>query len=146
LTLARITLFVAAALAVLVAVPVALGARLSGGTQYIGETARGEDVTLRLSGDARRVARLRIHYELKCSNGDSGKTYTVIMNARLRGERHTFRATGRYTGSRDGSTNRFTVEGRVSRRGARGTFSLVNTQDEDVRCRTGKLRWRAVRR
>jgi len=148
LTLARITLFVAAALAVLVAVPaVVVGAKLPRGAHYVGKTARGGEVTMRLSGDARRVARLRIDYELKCDDGNSGETYTVILGARVRGKRHTFRAHGRYRGSRDDSLNEFHLAGRVSRRGARGTFSLVNeSSDDDVTCTSGKLRWRATRR
>ena len=104
-------------------------------------------MTLRLSRDARRVARLRIDYELKCDNGKSSQTYTVVLRARLHGKRHTFRAHGRYRGSRDGSRNEFRLAGRVSRRAARGTFSLENeSRDDDVKCTSGKLRWRAGRR
>ena len=150
LTLARLTLLVAAALAVLVTVPAAFGAKLPGGARYEGKTSDGSDVGLRLSGDSRRVARLRIHYKLSCDDGRSGKTYTVIMNARLRGKRHTFRARGSYRGSADDSRNEFSVSGRVNARGARGKFSLVNksraNDDEPaVECTSGPLRWRASR-
>ena len=138
-----------AALAALVAVPVAAGAKLPHGAHYAGRTAAGEDVTLRLSGDARRVARLRIDYGLKCGDDPEpqGHTYTVITNARVRGKRHTFRAAGSYEGSRDHSSNKFELSGRVSARAARGTFSLVNTAagDDGDKCTSGELRWHASR-
>lgn len=149
MTLARLTLVVAAALAALVAVPVAVGAKLPHGAHYAGQTGAGDDVTLRLSRDARRVARLRIDYGLKCGDDDEahGHTYTVITNARIRGKRHTFRAAGSYEGSRDHSSNKFELAGRVSARGAHGTFSLVNKAagDDGETCMSGKLRWHASR-
>jgi hypothetical protein len=150
LTLARLTVLAASALAILAAVPVAAGAKLAGGAGYAGKTADGRDVHLRLSGNARRVARLRIDYKLRCDDGRSGATYTVIMNARLRGKRHSFSAHGRYTGSADHSRNTFRVEGRVSRRSARGTFSLVNVAKssdgtDGAKCSSGRLRWHAAR-
>lgn len=135
---------------VLATVPAAFGAKLPGGARYEGRTSDGSDMRLRLSGDSRRVARLRIHYKLSCDDGRSGKTYTVIMNARLRGKRHTFRASGSYRGSADRSRNTFSVSGRVTKRGARGKFSLVNKArstdgEPGVECTSGPLRWRASR-
>lgn len=147
MTLARLTLLLATALAVLVAVPVASAAKLPGGARYEGKTAKGEDVRLRLSGDGRRVARLRIHYRLTCDDGRTGRTYTTIMNARLRGDRHTFSARGSYRGSADDSRNFFSVSGRVSKRGASGTFRLRNEAagDDGGECTSGRLRWSASR-
>ena len=149
MTLARSTLFVAAALAASATVPAAVGAKLPRGAHYAGKTAAGKDVTLRLSRDSRRVARLRIDYGLTCGDDaeEHGHTYTVVRNARLRGKRHTFRAAGSYTGTKDKSSNKFELTGRVSPSGARGTFSLVNkaSGDDGLRCTSGKLHWHASR-
>jgi hypothetical protein len=149
LTIARLTALAVAALAVLVAVPFAVAAALPGGAKYVGKTDDAGAVTLRLNADANRVKRMRIHYEVTCNDGRSGKTYTDILNPKIRRD-NTFRGSGTYKGSGDGSENVFKVAGKVSARKASGTFSLVATSDSDtegdeLRCKTGRLTWKATR-
>lgn len=149
LTLARSTALCLAALAVLISVPVAFGAKLVGGARYSGQATGGGEVTLRLSGTGRRVARMRIHYMLRCDNGRVEKSYTDILNARIR-DGGKFSSRGTYTGTRDQSLNKFTVHGVLSRRSAKGTFSLnyeggADAKGASVTCKTGALRWHASR-
>jgi hypothetical protein len=149
LKIVRLTPLVAAALAVLVVVPLAAGAALPGGGKYAGKSDDGHTVTLRLNANAKLVKRLRVNYSVDCDDGQSGHTYTDILNAKVRSD-HTFRASGTYTGSGDGSQNAFKVTGKVSSRKATGTFSLVATSKPDadrnvVKCKTGKLTWSAKR-
>src|SRR3954468_5057662 len=113
LTIARCTTLPVAALAVLVAVPLALAAALPGGGKYAGKTDDAQSVTLRLTSDAKRVKKMRIHYTVTCNDGRSGDTYTDILNPRIRSD-HTFRGSGTYKGSGDGSENVFKVTGKVS--------------------------------
>jgi hypothetical protein len=149
LTIARFNAPLAAALAVLVAVPVALAGTLPGGAKYAGKTDDAHVVNLRLSGDAKRVKRLRINYTVTCDDERSGDTYTDVLNPKVRSD-HTFRASGKYTGSGDGSENAFKVTGKLTARKATGTFSLVATGKPDsdgnvLKCKTGKLTWSAKR-
>jgi hypothetical protein len=149
LTLARFTGPIAAALAVLVAVPFAVAAALPGGAKYAGKTDDDQAVTLRLTSDARHVKRMRIHYTVTCDDGRSGDTYTDILNPKVRSD-HTFRGSGTYKGSGDGSENAFKVTGTISARKASGTFSLTATSDSSAQggalhCKTGKLTWSAKR-
>ncbi len=147
--IARFTALFAAALAVLVAVPITVFAALPGGAKYAGKTDDGGAVTLRLTGDAKRVKKMRIHYTVTCNDGRSGDTYTDILNPRIRSD-NTFHGSGTYKGSGDGSDNAFKVSGTVSKRKASGTFSLTATSDAGaqgsrLRCKTGKLTWSAKR-
>ena len=149
LTIARLSLLCVAAIMALLAVPIALGAGLPRGARYVGKTDQGAAVALRLTRDAKRVKRMRIHYTVTCDNGRSGATYTDILNARVRKD-HSFRATGTYKGSGDGSENKFAVSGRLTARRARGSFTLTATGvpqggAEPVHCMTGKLLWHARR-
>jgi hypothetical protein len=149
LTITRFTAPIAAALAVLIAVPLAIAAALPGGAKYAGKTDDGKAVTLRLASDAKRVKKMRIHYTVECNDGRSGKTYTDILNPKIRSDR-TFRGSGTYKGSGDGSENVFKVAGKLSAKKASGTFSLTATSDSDtqgetLRCKTGKLTWSAKR-
>lgn len=133
----------------LVTVPLALAGELSGGAKYVGKTADDHAVQLRLSSDAKRVKRLRVNYTVECADGRTGDTYTDILNPKVRTD-HTFRASGTYTGSGDGSENAFKVTGKVSARKATGTFSLVATSKpadhgSALKCKTGKLTWSAKR-
>jgi hypothetical protein len=144
----------AAALAVLVGVPAALAATLPGGAHYVGKTGNGSAVMLRLSSDSARVARMRINYTLHCVDAttgakSTGTTFTDILNPPLRVD-GSFKGSGTYKGSRDNSTNKFQVAGRVSARTSSGTFALtaVGTaanSGDTVRCKTGTLHWRAAR-
>jgi hypothetical protein len=149
LTIARFTTLPVAAVAVLVAVPLALAAALPGGGKYAGKTDDAQAVTLRLTSDAKRVKKMRIHYTVTCNDGRSGETYTDILNPKIRSD-HSFRGSGTYKGSGDGSENAFKVTGTVSAKKASGTFSLTATseseaQGETLRCKTGKLTWSAKR-
>jgi hypothetical protein len=149
LTIARFTALLATALAVVVAVPLAVAATLPGGAKYAGKTADGQAVTLRLTSDGKRVKRMRIHYTVTCNDGRSGDTYTDVLNPRVRSD-HSFRGSGTYKGSGDGSENVFKVTGQLSARKATGTFTLTatsaqNSQGETLRCKTGKLSWSAKR-
>lgn len=147
LRISRSTALCTALVAAVAIVPAASAVKLPGRAKYVGKTSDGSTVQLRLSHDAKRVARLRIHYKLRCDNGRRSETYTVILNAPVRGRRH-FRAAGTYTGSADRSTNRFTVTGNLSRRRASGTFKLSNMRrvaGKRVRCSSGRLRWHARR-
>lgn len=133
----------------LVAVPFAVAGALPGGAKYAGQTIDGGAVQLSLSGNAKRVRRMRIHYTVDCDNGRTGDTYTDIFNPRVRSD-HSFRGSGKYKGSGDGSKNTFNVSGKVSARKASGTFSLTATRklegaSQAVRCKTGKLSWEASR-
>lgn len=148
--IARFTVLFAAALAVLVAVPITVLAALPGGAKYAGKTDDGGSVTLRLSSNAKRVKKMRIHYTVECNDGRSGKTYTDILNLRIKPDR-TFHGKGTYTGSGDGSDNKFNVSGKISKRKASGTFSLTATSSPDsqgpeLKCKTGKLTWSAKRK
>jgi hypothetical protein len=148
--IARSTVLPTALIAAIAAASMAGAAALPGGARYAGKTAKGGAVKLTLAGSGRMVKRLRIHYRLSCDNGRSGRTYTDILAARV-GKNRRFSGVGTYEGARDGSSNEFRVAGRLSRRRARGTFSLKavgKAQDgaDRVRCKTGKLRWRASRR
>jgi hypothetical protein len=149
LTIARFTGPAAAALAVLVAVPIAVAAALPGGGKYVGKTDDSQAVMLRLSPDAKRVKLMRIHYTITCNDGRAGDTYTDIMNPKVRSD-HSFRGSGTYKGTGDGSDNAFKVAGKISARKASGTFSLTatsssGTQGDPLHCKTGKLTWSATR-
>jgi hypothetical protein len=149
LTIARFTALIAAALAVLVAVPFAVAGALPGGAKYAGKTDDDQAVTLRLTSDAKRVKRMRIRYTVTCDDGRSGDTYTDILNPKVRSDR-TFRGSGMYKGSGDGSENVFKVTGTISASKASGTFSLTATSESGaqggkLRCKTGKLTWSAKR-
>jgi hypothetical protein len=148
LKIARFTALLAAALAVLLAVPFAFAGSLPGGAVYSGKTDDGRSVSLRLTSDAKRVKRMRIRYEVTCNDGRSGTTYTDILNPRIRSD-HTFKGSGTYQGSGDGSTNKFHVAGKISKRKASGTFSLTATSEPDqgptLKCKTGSLTWKAKR-
>jgi hypothetical protein len=136
-----------AALAVLaIAAPAAIAA-LPGGAKYVGTTSDGSAVTVKLSGDAKQVKRLRIHYRVKCSDGGTAQTYTDVLGPRVHKDR-TFSASGTYTGSSDGSKNTFHLSGKLSASRAHGKFSLTSTSKgggKKVTCKTGKLTWSAKR-
>jgi hypothetical protein len=140
----RSTTALAATLAALLSLPVALAAALPSRAKYVGKTSDGGAVSLRLNGDATRVHRMRIHYTLTCDDGQSGETYTDILNPRVRKDR-TFVASGKYTGSSDGSTNTFKLSGKLWTKRASGKFSLKATGTVGGTCRTGKLTWSAKR-
>jgi hypothetical protein len=149
LTIARFTALLAAALAVVLAVPLAVSAALPGGAKYVGQTNDGQGVLVRLTGDAKHVKRMRIHYTVTCDDQRSGDTYTDILNLRVRSD-NTFRGAGMYTGSGDGSENKFKVTGKLTSKKANGTFSLTATgtppgSQGTVHCKTGKLTWQATR-
>jgi hypothetical protein len=148
LKIARLTALLAAALAVLIAVPLSFGADLPGSAKYSGKTDDDRSVSLRLTRDAKLVKRMRINYEVTCNDGRTGRTYTDILNAKIRSDR-TFRGSGSYKGSGDGSINKFRVTGTISKRKATGTFSLTATSEGDqgdtLRCKTGQLTWTAKR-
>jgi hypothetical protein len=141
--LVRRTALLATVLALLVAVPVVLAAAPAGGTKYRGKTSAGEPVSLRLNGNAHRVKRLRISYTLTCGNGSKSYTYTDILNVRLRKD-YSFAASGKYTGSADGSRNSFSLSGKVRPKKASGKFSLTSARGK-LKCKTGKLTWSAKR-
>jgi hypothetical protein len=129
----------------LVTAPAALAA-LPGGAKYAGTTSDGNAVTLKLSSDGKRVKRMRISYTVECSNGQSGTTYTEVLHAQIH-KNHKFGASGTYTGSTDGSKNKFSVSGVVWAKTAHGKFSLTatgkGTDGKKLTCKTGKLTWSA---
>jgi hypothetical protein len=140
LTIARSIALSAAAFAVSAGVASAL----PGGAKYLGTTGDGGAVTLRLSGDAAYVKRMRIHYTVTCNDGQDRKpTYTDILDARLKSGGK-FSGSGSYKGSIGKDTNDFKVAGKVTARNAHGTFSLTSRAGS-VRCKTGKLTWSAKR-
>jgi hypothetical protein len=140
LKIARYTALFAAVSALLAG---AAGA-LPGGARYRGETDQGGTVSVRLSGDATRVRRFRIHYTVTCNNGKKGKpTYTDVLETRL-GSDGSFEGENSYRGSVENDLNKFKVSGKVTKRKARGTFSLTSKGD-GTRCKTGKLSWSAKR-
>jgi hypothetical protein len=117
---------------------------LPGGAKYLGQTDDGGAVSLRLSGDAKQVKRMRIHYTVTCSDHKDRKpTYTDILDARL-GSGGSFKGSGSYQGSVGKDINKFKVSGKVTARKAHGTFSLTSTTST-VSCKTGKLTWSAKR-
>jgi hypothetical protein len=117
---------------------------LPGGAKYLGDTDEGGAVSLRLSSDAARVKRMRIHYTVTCNDGKERKpTYTDILDARLKKD-GTFSGSGSYEGSVGNDLNKFRVSGKVTRKRAHGTFSLTSTAGS-VRCKTGKLTWSTKR-
>jgi hypothetical protein len=148
LTIDRCTAPLVAALTVVLAVPIAASAALQGGAKYAGKSDDGLPVTLRLSSDAGRIKKMRIHYEVTCSNGGSGPTYTDILNPRVKKD-GSFKGSGTYRGSSDGSDNVFKVTGTVTKRKASGRFSLKatsKTADGDtLRCKSGSVSWSAKR-
>jgi hypothetical protein len=149
LKIARFSAFPVAALAVFAAVPLTVAAALPGGATYVGTTGDDHAVMVHLTGDAKRVQRMRIHYTVTCDDGGAGDTYTDVLNPRIRSD-HTFRGSGVYRGSGDGSENTFKVTGKLSARKASGTFSLTATgtpqgNGKTVHCKTGKLTWQATR-
>jgi hypothetical protein len=122
-------------------------AALPGKAKYAGKTSDGNAVTVRLSGDAKTVKRLRIHYGLTCNGGRTGDSYTDVVGARLHKD-HSFSVSATYTGSKDGSKNTFHVSGKVSASKAHGKFSLTSTSKsgkKKLTCKTGKLTWSAKR-
>jgi hypothetical protein len=140
LTIARYTALFAVLSALLAGAAVAL----PGGAKYLGETDQGGAVSLRLSGDATRVRRFRIHYTVTCNNGKKGKpTYTDVLETRLERD-GSFKGEGSYQGSVENDLNKFKVSGKVTKRKAHGTFSLTS-KGGDTRCKTGKLSWSARR-
>jgi hypothetical protein len=140
LTIARSIALSAASFALLVGAADAL----PGGARYAGETEDGGAVTVRLSSDASRVKRMRIHYTVTCNDHRERKpTYTDILDARLKKD-GTFSGSGSYMGSVGKDLNKFKVSGKVTARKAHGTFSLTSTAG-DVHCKTGKLTWSVKR-
>jgi hypothetical protein len=140
LTIARFIALSAASFALLAGVAEAL----PGGARYLGDTDDGGAVMVRLSQDAARVRRMRIHYTVTCNDHKSRKpTYTDILDARLKKD-GTFSGSGSYQGSVGNDLNKFKVSGKVTARKAHGTFSLTSTAG-DVRCKTGKLSWATKR-
>jgi hypothetical protein len=126
------------------AVSVGVASALPGGAKYLGRTGDGGAVSLRLSGDAARVKRMRIHYTVTCNdNMDRKPTYTDVLDARLK-KSGKFSGSGSYQGSIGKDMNTFKVAGNVTARNAHGTFSLTSTAGS-VRCKTGKLTWSAKR-
>jgi hypothetical protein len=145
----RLTALSAVALAMLLAVPIALAAKLPGGAKYAGKARDGTRARLTLSKDAGHVKQMRIDYKVSCNNGTGGRTYTVIRNPRVRANA-TFKGSGKYMGSVGGDTNWFKVAGKLTARKATGTFSLTSVGKQagvqgKVRCKTGVLHWRAPR-
>ena len=141
----RIALLLASAAMLLVALPLGVALALTGSAKYAGKTDDGGNVTLRLTKDTQHVKRFRIHYSVECDNGQTGKTYTDVLNAKVRKD-HSFRASGTYTGSGDGSTNKFKLAGQLFNRKANGTFSLKATDaGETIHCSTGKLTWKVTK-
>jgi hypothetical protein len=141
--------FAALLAAAFLAVAAPAVADLPGDAHYVGETEEGHDVGVRLSDKARYVARLRIVYDVTCDNGAEGTPSTTVFDVRIR-RRGRFAYKGTYIGREDGSKNRVTLRGRVTRRVARGTFRLTATgtpegSDEKVRCRSQEVSWRAER-
>ena len=131
--------------ALALAAPAALA--LPGKAKYAGTTSDGSAVTVRLSSDAKSVKRMRIHYGLKCSDGRTGDSYTDIVGARVRKDR-SFSVSATYTGSKDGSKNKFQVSGKLSASKAHGKFSLTSTSKsgkKKLTCKTGQLTWSAKR-
>ena len=144
MTKRRHTILIALA-ALALAAPAALA--LPGKAKYAGTTSDGSAVTVRLSGDAKAVKRMRIHYGLTCSGGRTGDSYTDIVGARVRKDR-TFSVSATYTGSKDGSKNTFHVSGKLSASKAHGKFSLTSTTKtgkKKLTCKTGQLTWSAKR-
>jgi hypothetical protein len=140
LTIARSIALSAASFALLVGAADAL----PGGARYVGDTDDGGAVMVRLSQDAGRVRRMRIHYTVTCSDHKDRKpTYTDILDARLKKD-GSFSGSGSYQGSVGNDLNRFKVSGKVTARTAHGTFSLTSSTG-DVHCKTGKLTWSAKR-
>jgi hypothetical protein len=137
---------VAASLAV--AAPAALAA-LPGGAKYAGTTSDGKAVSLKLTGDGTHIKRMRIYYHVTCDNGGATDTYTDIRGAQIH-KNHGFSVSGTYTGSHDGSKNKFSVSGKVWNKTAHGKFSLSATGKPSggggkLHCKTGKLTWSAKR-
>ncbi|MEA2427061.1 MAG: hypothetical protein QOF37_689 [Thermoleophilaceae bacterium] len=140
LRIARFIALFTAAFAVFVGAALAL----PGGAKYLGQTAHGGAVSLRLSGDAKYVKRMRIHYTVTCSDHRARKpTYTDVLDARLRSD-GTFKGSGSYQGTVGKDFNKFKVSGQVTPGKAHGTFSLTSTTST-VNCKTGKLTWSAKR-
>jgi hypothetical protein len=130
-----------AALLTLAAVPVALGSMPAGGARYSGKTSEGLRVNVRVSGDGRYVAHMRIRYRVTCSGGAKGAPSTDLFDLRL--DRHgRFRFKGTYTGRADKSKNHVHLRGSVSRRRATGTFSLT-AKRKKLSCRSGRVVWHA---
>ena len=136
---------VAASLAV--AAPAALAA-LPGGAKYTGTTSDNYPVMLKLNGDGTRIKRMRISYHVDCGKGRGTDTYTDIRGAQIH-KNHGFSASGTYTGSKDGSKNKFSVSGKVWNKTAHGKFSLTATgtasDGSKLKCKTGQLTWSAKR-
>jgi hypothetical protein len=131
-----------------VAAPAALAA-LPGSATYQGTTSEGKAVSLKLTGDGTRIKRMRINYHVACDNGGAADTYTDIRGAQIH-KNHGFSVSGTYTGSTDGSKNKFGVSGKVWNKTAHGKFSLSATGKSSggggkLHCKTGKLTWSATR-
>jgi hypothetical protein len=136
-----------AASAVAVA-PAALAA-LPGGAKYAGTTSDGKPVSIKLTSDGKRIKRMRINYHVTCDNGGATDTYTDISGPQIH-KNHAFSVSGTYTGSSDGSKNKFSVSGKVWNKTAHGKFSLTATGKPSgaggkLHCKTGKLTWSAKR-
>jgi hypothetical protein len=140
LTIARST----ALLAAVFALTAGAASALPGGARYLGSTDDGGVVSVRVSSDAQRVKRMRIHYTVTCNDGQDRKpTYTDILDARLK-KNGTFSGSGSYQGSVGNDLNKFKVSGKLTKKRASGTFSLTSTAGS-VSCKTGKLTWSAKR-
>ena len=141
-------LLVAVLVSASVAAPAALAAALPARAKYVGTTSDGNAVTVKLNGSADRIKRMRITYTVNCDDGHSGRTYTDILGPRVRKD-HSFKASGTYTGSGDGSQNTFQVSGVVWAGRAHGKFFLkasgTATDGTAVHCQTARLTWSAKR-
>jgi hypothetical protein len=140
---------IAAALAALALATAPALAALPGGARYVGTTSDGSPVMVKLTRDAKYVKRIRVSYQVKCSDGRTAHTYTDVLGARVRKD-HTFSASGSYTGSQDGSKNSYHLSGKLSASKAHGKFSLTSTASgggkKKIRCKTGQLTWSAKRK
>ena len=149
MSIKRFIPLLAALCAALLVAAVAVAA-LPGKAQYSGQTSDNSTIRLRLSGNGKRVAKLRVYYKVTCSDGHSHTTYTDVLNLRL-GRGGKFAGKGSYIGSGDGSKNSFKVAGTVTTKKAKGSFALTAsgkdpTTGSAVNCKTGSLTWSAARK
>lgn len=144
------TALLSAGLSAAIAVP-ALAAHPIGGAHYVGKTAAGGRVSVRVSDDGKTIPvnGFAAHLKSTCSNGErvngglvsfkikirSGGGFVQERSGGLRSERG---------GDNDAGSYRFRITGKFGpRRVLKGTIESKTRQNNGIVCRTGKVSYTA---
>jgi hypothetical protein len=133
---------------VMLALVLAAAAAAATPGRYVGKTAQGRPVSLRVNSSATRVRTFRIVYRFRCGGRRIRATF-IFRNARIR--RNRFRGAGSTRQRLDGGTllaQRIRLAGRFSssrRVAGRWTARVTVGPEKPAECSVRRLRWVARR-